>query len=497
MIDPWRHLDDWNKPANQPGRHLREVLLRGDGQDRGVRRQARRAAGPDRRGRRPDPRRLTSTSSTSTATTRCAASPSTWPSLFPKVKEGGFLAGRRLLPQHLPARPEVRAHPGLPVRGVLRRGGRGPDLRPAAQAVRDAEGHRRRARLRRPRGRLRARTLDDQIARRTEPATAPAPALLSRIAGGPEDREADPMSAPDCPRTRPRRTSCDGGRPSTCRSPRPPARASSGWSRTSRRRTPSTSTRRPSAETSRTMTIHHRSRWQHTPMLNELDDEELAEITPENGWFVFAVVRHPAARFWSGWQSKLLLHEPYFSKRYRRAPGRASRSPRPTWSRTSTPSCAASAADPAAPIFHDRHFRSQTRLLKTDRVPYSRVYQTAQFGELMRDLEAHLRPLGLERMPALRRSNETPSRRSSSCSPPRWSTRSRSTTPPTSSSSATPRSSPPGWRPRGSTPAPSWPRWAASPSGPSASARSASGSPRPARRRSTPRGRQPGGDDLG
>ena len=163
-----------------------------------------------------------------------------------------------------------------------------------------------------------------------------------------------------------------------------------------------------SAETSRTMTIHHRSRWQRTPMLHELDDEELAEITPENGWFVFAVVRHPAARFWSGWQSKLLLQEPYFYKRY----------PEGAWPRlpASTsdvvedfPTFVRSlAADPAAPIFHDRHFRSQTRLLKTDRVPYSRVYQTAQFGELMRDLEAHLKPLGLEQMPALRRSNETP-----------------------------------------------------------------------------------------
>ena len=99
----------------------------------------------------------------------------------------------------------------------------------------------------------------------------------------------------------------------------------------------------PSAETSRTMTIHHRSRWQHTPMLHELDDEELAEITPENGWFVFAVVRHPAARLWSGWQSKFLLHEPHFFKRYPEAHlAAAPRRPRATWSRTSTPSCAAS-----------------------------------------------------------------------------------------------------------------------------------------------------------
>jgi Sulfotransferase family len=164
----------------------------------------------------------------------------------------------------------------------------------------------------------------------------------------------------------------------------------------------------PSAETSRSMTIHHRSRWQRTPMLNELDDEELAEISPENGWFVFAVVRHPAARLWSGWQSKFLLHEPHFSKHF----------PEATWPRfpTSTSDVVEDfhtfvrslAADPTAAIFHDRHFRSQSRLLRTDRVPYTRVYQTAEFGELMRDLAAHLEPLGLERMPALRRSNETP-----------------------------------------------------------------------------------------
>ena len=36
-----------------------------------------------------------------------------------------------------------------------------------------------------------------------------------------------------------------------------------------------------------------------------------AAISPENGWFVFTVVRHPAARLFSAWQSKLLLREPW------------------------------------------------------------------------------------------------------------------------------------------------------------------------------------------
>ena len=70
-------------------------------------------------------------------------------------------------------------------------------------------------------------------------------------------------------------------------------------------------------------------------------------------------------------------------------------------------------------------------------MPYSRVYQTAQFGELMRDLEAHLRPLGPGAVPALRRSNETPLAAGEQLFTAEVVDRSRSTTPPTSSSSAT------------------------------------------------------------
>ena len=42
--------------------------------------------------------------------------------------------------------------------------------------------------------------------------------------------------------------------------------------------------------------------------------------TPADGWFVFTVVRHPAARLFSAWQSKLLLREPKYAERYGDAP---------------------------------------------------------------------------------------------------------------------------------------------------------------------------------
>ena len=67
-----------------------------------------------------------------------------------------------------------------------------------------------------------------------------------------------------------------------------------------------------SREVTPTMTIHRRRLWQNTPIAARLGDEELAAISPDNGWFVFAVVRHPTARLFSGWQSKLLLREPWW-----------------------------------------------------------------------------------------------------------------------------------------------------------------------------------------
>src|SRR3954453_8385945 len=76
-----------------------------------------------------------------------------------------------------------------------------------------------------------------------------------------------------------------------------------------------------SMETSRATTIHReRSSWPNTPRLRRMSDDELAEITPDNGWLVFTATRHPASRLWSGWQSKLLLREPAYYARFGEQP---------------------------------------------------------------------------------------------------------------------------------------------------------------------------------
>jgi hypothetical protein len=164
-----------------------------------------------------------------------------------------------------------------------------------------------------------------------------------------------------------------------------------------------------SRETGRAMTVHVRGRWQLTPRLHDLDDEALAEIRPDNGWFVFGVVRQPAARLWSGWQSKFLLREPRFQDLYPDGP----------WPRLPQSTAdvvedfqdfvrALTRPEGPASVEKDRHFQSQVRLLVPERTDYTRIYRTDEIGGLMADLEAHLKPLGLEAMPALRRSNETP-----------------------------------------------------------------------------------------
>lgn len=163
-----------------------------------------------------------------------------------------------------------------------------------------------------------------------------------------------------------------------------------------------------SRETGRSMTVHHRALWQRTPMLSELTEQELAQVHPDNGWFVFGVTRHPATRLWSGWQSKLLLREPRFLDKYPEADWPALPSSSEDVVQAFTSFVRGLRSRPDQALLRDRHFRRQVDLLAPRRLPYTRLYRTSDMPQLLADLEAHLRPLGLDALPALRRSNETP-----------------------------------------------------------------------------------------
>jgi hypothetical protein len=66
------------------------------------------------------------------------------------------------------------------------------------------------------------------------------------------------------------------------------------------------------AEVSPALTIHDMQMWGAGHRLADYRGEERERILTEEGWFRFTVVRHPATRLWSAWQSKLLLREPRF-----------------------------------------------------------------------------------------------------------------------------------------------------------------------------------------
>ena len=165
-----------------------------------------------------------------------------------------------------------------------------------------------------------------------------------------------------------------------------------------------------SREVTRIMTIHRRHLWQKTPMAKRLPDDQLAAISPDNGWFVFGVVRHPTARLFSAWQSKLLLREPWFAEQY----GGEEWFPRAP--RTGDDIVAEFirfvglvVQDPEQRIMRNRHFAPQGWMLASDRMPYTRIYKTSEIPELLRDFEAHLRARGYTGGPLkLPRANETP-----------------------------------------------------------------------------------------
>jgi hypothetical protein len=164
-----------------------------------------------------------------------------------------------------------------------------------------------------------------------------------------------------------------------------------------------------SREVSRTMTIHRRSLWQNTPMAKWMTDDELAAIGDD--WFVFGVVRHPTARLFSAWQSKLLLREPWW---WVDEFGEESWFPRVPASGDDvvedfTRFVRAIAQNPELRVFRNRHFAPQHRLLAVDRMDYTRIYRTAEVPQLLEDFERHLRAQGWDGEPLqLARANETP-----------------------------------------------------------------------------------------
>lgn len=65
------------------------------------------------------------------------------------------------------------------------------------------------------------------------------------------------------------------------------------------------------------MAVHDMSVWGLAGRrLAEFHGEDRERVLTEDGWFRFSVVRDPATRLWSAWQSKLLMREPRFVRQF-------------------------------------------------------------------------------------------------------------------------------------------------------------------------------------
>jgi hypothetical protein len=131
---------------------------------------------------------------------------------------------------------------------------------------------------------------------------------------------------------------------------------------------------------------------------------------PDNGWFVFGVVRDPRTRLFSAWEDKLLLHEPGF--RWARDKPWFPEFPRDAETIVADFARFVDAALelPTLRLFEDDHFRSQVGTLLPETIPYSRIYPIEEMAQLRTDLSRHVEALGWTEPLNFRRSNDNPLR---------------------------------------------------------------------------------------
>ncbi|WP_395693315.1 sulfotransferase family 2 domain-containing protein [Nocardioides sp.] len=163
--------------------------------------------------------------------------------------------------------------------------------------------------------------------------------------------------------------------------------------------------------TSHTDAVHNRNLWKASPRLDRLSPEARAEIGPDHGWFVFAVVRDPRVRVFSAWQNRLLMQIP-IAQQYREEWWY----PRHPVTRESVLEDFAKFVDlldqhPEHKVrAKDPHFRDQVELLAEHAIPYTRIYDISEMGQLRADLAAHLAAQGHARELHIPKANPTPLR---------------------------------------------------------------------------------------
>jgi hypothetical protein len=164
------------------------------------------------------------------------------------------------------------------------------------------------------------------------------------------------------------------------------------------------------AHQSRLMTIHStRTAWEFVPNLKQVPPELLADISRDNGWFIFTTIRDPWTRLWSAWQSKLLVHHTPYVRDYGEEPWfpRIPTKPNDILDAWQVFVEAAPWRNNAL-LKQDRHFRNQHASVRPKGINYTKIYGLQDMSTLVADIHKHLRGLGLDQELYLPRANENP-----------------------------------------------------------------------------------------
>lgn len=161
-------------------------------------------------------------------------------------------------------------------------------------------------------------------------------------------------------------------------------------------------------QVTRAALVHDFSMWRGTRWFQQLSQAERRQITDDGDWLIFCVTRHPVTRLWSAWQSKLLMREPDFVRRYGSGPW----FPRVPHGLTDVAADFRSFVDALRHepglIEGNQHWRPQADLLRTESFPYSHIGKVEKLGITLDLLEEHLRRQGWEGTLAITRENQTP-----------------------------------------------------------------------------------------
>jgi hypothetical protein len=138
-------------------------------------------------------------------------------------------------------------------------------------------------------------------------------------------------------------------------------------------------------EVSTALTIHDMARWDPEYRWNNLDEHARQEILDDDSWFRFTLVRNPASRVWSAWQSKLLLREPRWLREWGDQPWFPRLPSTPESLLEDYRKFVLALADPE---IEDVHWTVQHQL--TDALRFNHIGRSESLSETIAALTAHL-----------------------------------------------------------------------------------------------------------